>query len=334
MVDEQVFNRLSVSMTNKSYDPRSIMHYPIPASFTVNGYSVGENDELSDDDKRLIADLYPFNKVYPTNNRSDIWAKLGDFKIDYNVTEDGKLGMRVKSNFTIYNAIGKDCIIAAYFYNADDDKALIDHNQVKYSDDGHVASFIYFTPNYQASQYTDLAVFMPYDEFELPNGSYRLKCHIEIFDHNRKSVVSGGDQYFTYNTGSISCKEVLIETKYNDDAQQIEVTPVFTIYNAKGIGCHATAYFFDANGNPLKAKYSNGVYASQGGYIASTVDFKPGYDAALYNSSQFDFKIILPYAELNLPAGTYHLQYYVRLFDDNWKEITTSGTYKFKFTQD
>src|ERR1043165_5013836 len=37
MVDKQVFDRYSVSMTNKKYDPKSIMHYPIPKDFTLDG---------------------------------------------------------------------------------------------------------------------------------------------------------------------------------------------------------------------------------------------------------------------------------------------------------
>lgn len=63
MVDRQVFDRYSVTMTNKSYDPKSIMHYPIPANFTTDGYTVGENYDLSDNDKKLITELYPFNKI-------------------------------------------------------------------------------------------------------------------------------------------------------------------------------------------------------------------------------------------------------------------------------
>src|SRR5205814_4600901 len=98
MVDRQVFDRYSVSMTNKAYDSRSIMHYPIPQNFTLDGYSVGENDDLSSDDIKLITELYPFNKTYPTTNKTDAWADLKDVKIDYNVTEDGKLGMRIKQS--------------------------------------------------------------------------------------------------------------------------------------------------------------------------------------------------------------------------------------------
>ena len=74
MVDKQVFDRYSVTMTNKSYDPSSIMHYPIPANFTTDGYTVGENYELSASDKKLVAELYPFNRTYPTENTTNPWS--------------------------------------------------------------------------------------------------------------------------------------------------------------------------------------------------------------------------------------------------------------------
>ncbi len=332
MVDQQVFDRYSVSMTNKAYDPRSIMHYPIPSNFTLNGYSVGENDDLSENDKKLVTELYPFNKVFPTNNKKNLWSDLQNLHIDYDVTENGKKGMRIKQNFLIYNAQNKKCIMAAYFYNADNNAPLKDHNGGYASDDGNVAVFTYFTPNYESTQYTDLSLFMPYDEFELGSGSFRLKCHVAIFDDNRKQIASGGDQYFTFGQG-INCKEVLIQTKYNDDAQQIEVTPVFTISNAKGIACHATAYFYDNNGVALRARSMNSDYCATDGTIAATSNFTPGFDNAIYNSSQFDFKINIPYKELNLPKGDYHLQYKVVLYDDKWNRIVTSGVYKFQFTQ-
>ena len=330
MVDRQVFDRYSVSMTNKNYDPRSIMHYPIPANFTTDGYSVGENNDLSPSDRKLIAELYPFNKTYPTSNRTNVWSQLQDLNIEYDVKQDGKLGMRIKQDFLIHNAQGKKCIMAAYFYNADTDKPLKDRNGIKASVDGNVADFTEFTPSYQSSQYTDLTLFLPYDELELGSGTFRLKCFVAIFDDKVKQITSSGYQYFTFRQGT-TVKEVQIQTKFNDTKQQIEITPVFTISNAKGQSCHAVAYFYDRNGKELKS-YSD-IYTTTGKTLASTVDFKPGYDVTTYNTTQFDFIIALPYRELNLPKGKYSLQYKVILYDDNWQKLASTGLYSFSYTQ-
>ena len=330
MVDKQVFDRYSVTMTNKSYDPKSIMHYPIPANFTLDGYSVGENYDLSDNDKKLIGELYPYNRELPLENKTTLWSKLQDLNIEYNVTENGQLGMRIKQNFLIYNAQNSKCIMAVYFYNADDGKALVDRDGIQASADGKVAAFTTFTPNYQNTQFNDLSVFMPYDELELGNGNFRLKCYVALFDPNLKVITSSGYQYFTYSNG-INCKEVKVRSQYDNEGQRIAITPVFTIENAKGINCHAVAYFYDEKGVPLKDL--NGLYVTRDGTVSSTVDFIPGYPTSLYNNSQDDFKIYLPYTELHLLKGYYKLQYKVVLFDDKWNTIASSPLYSFTFTQ-
>ncbi|MBL7740301.1 MAG: hypothetical protein JNK14_13885 [Chitinophagaceae bacterium] len=330
MVDRQVFDRYSVTMTNKSYDPKSIMHYPIPASFTNDGYAVGENFDISDSDRKLIAELYPSNKVLPLDNKTILWSKLENMNIEYNVTENGQLGMRIKQNFTIYNAQNSKCIMAVYFYNADDGKALVDQDGVKASADGKVAAFTYFNPGYQNTEYKDLSLFMPYDELELGAGNFRLKCYVALFDPNLKVITSSGYQYFTFSQG-ISCKEVKLEVKYEDAGQRIALTPIFTIENAKGVACHAVAYFYDERGVPLKD--INSTYSTRESTIASTVDFTPGYPVTLYNNNQMDFTIYLPYTELHLPKGFYRLQYKVVLFDDKWNRIVSSQLYNFTFNQ-
>ena len=61
VVDHNVFNVCNATHSMYSeYDPTSIMHYPIPKEFTVNGVSVDWNTELSDQDKNFIQKVYPF----------------------------------------------------------------------------------------------------------------------------------------------------------------------------------------------------------------------------------------------------------------------------------
>lgn len=59
-VDFNVFEVGNRFYTNGTqYDSKSIMHYAINAWETTNGYSVKNNFELSESDKKLIASLYP-----------------------------------------------------------------------------------------------------------------------------------------------------------------------------------------------------------------------------------------------------------------------------------
>ena len=59
-VDSNVFQTYGKDQTQYTEtDPLSIMMYPIPEGFTVDGLVVGFNNELSDVDKTFIARIYP-----------------------------------------------------------------------------------------------------------------------------------------------------------------------------------------------------------------------------------------------------------------------------------
>lgn len=61
MVDANVFARYSSSSTNyTAYDPKSIMHYAIPAFLTTNGYSTPWNPDLSSLDSSFIRQIYKY----------------------------------------------------------------------------------------------------------------------------------------------------------------------------------------------------------------------------------------------------------------------------------
>uniref|UniRef100_A0A1I7YC99 Peptidase M12A domain-containing protein n=1 Tax=Steinernema glaseri TaxID=37863 RepID=A0A1I7YC99_9BILA len=45
---------------HNAYDPGSVMHYPIPATFTLNNVAFTGSAQLSDGDKALAGKAYPF----------------------------------------------------------------------------------------------------------------------------------------------------------------------------------------------------------------------------------------------------------------------------------
>ncbi len=64
MVDAQIFRVYEERYTNgTAYDPKSIMHYPIPGWQTTNGFSVGWNTDMSEGDKQLASLMYPASGV-------------------------------------------------------------------------------------------------------------------------------------------------------------------------------------------------------------------------------------------------------------------------------
>ena len=60
-IENNIFKRYEpTEVTTTPTDRDSIMMYPIPASWTTDGFSVGLNTGLSTTDKTLIADAYPW----------------------------------------------------------------------------------------------------------------------------------------------------------------------------------------------------------------------------------------------------------------------------------
>jgi len=58
-IDHNLFEPARVGETNHTaFDPSSIMLYPIPAKWTVDGFSVGLNNDLSDTDRSFIREQY------------------------------------------------------------------------------------------------------------------------------------------------------------------------------------------------------------------------------------------------------------------------------------
>jgi hypothetical protein len=53
----RTFDKAETNFTKT--DPASIMMYPIPKTWTEDGFSVGENTQLSDTDKKFIRQQYP-----------------------------------------------------------------------------------------------------------------------------------------------------------------------------------------------------------------------------------------------------------------------------------
>jgi len=60
-IDTNMFKKYQLSdLVATNVDEASIMMYPIPSSWTANGFSAGLNGELSPDDKKLIRSAYPW----------------------------------------------------------------------------------------------------------------------------------------------------------------------------------------------------------------------------------------------------------------------------------
>jgi hypothetical protein len=128
-------------------------------------------------------------------------AKLDRIWIDYDVVEDGRKGMRVHAKFTVNNLKGVDSYLAAYFEKRDG-TALKTTNTTYASKTGQVAVYRSMKPGYEPTDYSDLSVFMPYDELNLSSGSYDLRVDLDVI-YKAGELIQHLDYYnFTYRSGS------------------------------------------------------------------------------------------------------------------------------------
>lgn len=63
-VDQQVLNKTTAeSSQHTNFDASSVMEYPVPASLTTNGFSIGWNTQLSSADKSFIGLMYSSQRM-------------------------------------------------------------------------------------------------------------------------------------------------------------------------------------------------------------------------------------------------------------------------------
>lgn len=131
----------------------------------------------------LIQHLEFFDFVYknpkPTLSTSNAVITFDKMWVDYNITENGKLGMRVHVKLNIKNMVGIESYIAVYFEKQNGDKLYSDNDSYR-SKGGQTAVYKSFNPPYQSSDYNDVQLFIPYDEFNLAKGNHDLRIHSDL----------------------------------------------------------------------------------------------------------------------------------------------------------
>ena len=105
-------------------------------------------------------------------------------KVDHNVYRNGQKGMVIKASFDTTGIKGVNCELVAYFYFANG-TALNNYNNSYGTVDNKVSSSTKITPGYDNTTYTDVEIFMPYDELHLSQQSgtkYELKFFLRLYD--------------------------------------------------------------------------------------------------------------------------------------------------------
>lgn len=132
-----------------------------------------------------------------TNSNNGIKAWFDKIWVDHNVYENGRKGMRIHSHFFVHYAKSLQMSVNYYFYY-NDNRVLRDTNNSYCTVDGQACCFSGIKPGYDQTEYSDLSVFMPYDELDLSRGNYNLKFRGEIH-YGGKSYCISDWVYFDFN---------------------------------------------------------------------------------------------------------------------------------------
>lgn len=158
------------------------------------------------------------------------------------------------------------------------------------------------------------------DFFEISSGSKKY----------RVSITQSGNRSDSYNSNSTRVNGSIINVwtdhnvtdSYGNNGMRIHIK--FDINGMLDRTGQATAYFYYANGNPIKD--TNDSYCTSNGDVATHVNFTPSYE----NSRFDDLNIFMPYSELHLYQTT-SCYFTISIWNGN-TEVMRSGINSFQVT--
>lgn len=260
--------------------------------------------------------------------------------VDYDVTVEGKRGMRIHTAFKAHAMKGVSSYLQIKFQKPDG-TALKDTNGAYDHEDGSVAVFRALNPGFDPAVYEDLDAFMPYDELDLPAGKYALKMDVDLIYEAGELIQHLTFHPFDFTQASRNTTPVKTAAKPSGLFDRIwvdyDVTEggkygmrihvKFTTYNMKNLPSYLAIYFAKADGTRLMTK--NASYSSKSGQVAIYQELDIRNDPGVFE----DLKLFLPYSELSVRAGKHDLRISVDLIYKEDGLIQHLTEYDFEFTK-
>lgn len=254
-------------------------------------------DEITDFDLEFICPKCGFSWKGEHVSEKNTTDELLEVTIDHGVISNNLKGMMLHLKFNIYDQKDKECSVAIWAYDANDEP-LYDQNG-----DGQIFAVDSFTPPYEATIYNDYQIFFPYAELHL-KGNQEFKLLIAVFNSDQEVVVvtkedlnwNGDSKYIDnwheFNVVRDGQKGMLIHTK-------------FEVENMKGEEGAVLINFKDAE------TYED-CTDEDGESIYYVEYFEPPYDSTIYN----DYEIFIPYTLLSNVEKSFCYQVEIYHYED------------------
>jgi hypothetical protein len=281
-------------------------------------------------------------------------AEFEKIWVDYDVTENGRKGMRIHTKLSVYRMKGVASALAVYFETGDG-KRLRDKNKSYYTTSGDVTVQRELIIDYDPGVYSDLTVFMPYSELDLAPGEYDLKMDVDLIHKN-----GGLIQHLTFENFVFTQPDTKTQPDTrNDDVEEAPLPPSddtpsttqkasvekvwvdydvtengkrgmrihvnFTVRGLKGVESYLAIYFERKNGEKLMN--TNAAYSSKNGRLAIYKSLKPGFEPTVYEDAQ----LFLPYEEIKIGKGVFDMKMDINLIYKNGDLFQHLGFEEFVF---
>ena len=323
-IENNIFQRYSVAQTNNEFDPSSIMIYPIPQELTLDGFSVAMNYDLSQRDKVLIGEMYPFinrhqserDPVVPISDNNRVRSYISNIIVDHNVFHNTRKGMLVHTNFNITNSRNKQGKLVVKFFDNNGSPMNSRSLSNDFSTNGKVTTSIGFNPGFDFTVYEKVTLFLPYEELNVPIGESRLTFSVHILDEDQRELTQSGKFFFTYqNSPVVDYKSLGFE--FRDDQQVLNIKPSFIIKYAQDLANSISIHFINDDGSPVKANASS-LNRDMNGDLVIRATIRPCCDITYYNfNPESEYFISVPYSELPLRAGNNQFRFYIKIRNPN-----------------
>lgn len=264
-------------------------------------------------------------------------AVLEKIWVDYGVTRNNQKGMTIHISFKIFEMKDANCNLVIYFQDRTG-TSLRDYNSKYFSSDGKVALSERLKPGFDVTVYEDLQLFMPYDEFDLLDGSYDLQMDVRLVYDNGTIIKNLTTYPFKYNQGAANITESSTAAKptgtlnkvwvdYNvteNNLAGMRIHVNFSVSNMKGLDSYL-ALFFEKDGKRLIS--NDASFASKNGFVAAFYKMRPGFEPTVYKDAQ----LFIPYNEFGLVTGRHNLRMDIDLLGDDERFLMHLGFHSFWF---
>ncbi len=189
-VDANMFQTYALMYTNGTkYDPKSIMHYPLSKTWTLDGYNVGWNVYLSEGDKEMARLSYP----YGTRSSEFPRFTITNYTTTEVVNSPAKKGISIYPSFVI-NTAGRDGDVYFIAYILDQNGNMIptktDASKVVITYKGfRLAPGKKIGANKTSK---DFELFIPYTELPAEGGTYQVMFVAKLIDGDEVKYLFNG----------------------------------------------------------------------------------------------------------------------------------------------